>query len=66
MVHPCRTGNPGTVLHACTSPSSEKTLCGLEIQTSEINVTAGYDRVCRKCFPKDQGNADEGSRIEDP
>ncbi len=60
MTHPCRTGNPGTVLHACGSVSSTTTLCGLEVDPKGIDVTAGYDRICRKCYPRNPGNeADE-------
>ena len=59
MVHPCRTGNPGTVLHACSSLSATKTLCGLSINQSEINATAGFKSVCSVCFPSEMPKPDE-------
>lgn len=64
MVHPCKAGNPGTVMHACSSLSATMTLCGLEVKVSNINITAGYTAVCNVCFPKDVPEPDlTGSQI---
>ena len=55
MVHPCRTGidNPRTVLHACATMSSTTTLCDQPLgEAAVIDVTAGYDTICRKCYPR--------------
>jgi hypothetical protein len=56
MPHPCRTGNPGTTMHACVKEDSELTLCGQEVDVRSINVLAGFTHVCRQCFPKDTGS----------
>jgi hypothetical protein len=58
MPHPCRTGNPGTTLHACVKEDSLLTLCGLRVDVDSINVLAGFTHVCRQCFPKDIGSDD--------
>ena len=55
MVHPCRTGidDKRTVLHACATTTSTTTLCGVALGgEAVINVTAGYDTICRRCFPR--------------
>jgi hypothetical protein len=51
-------------MHVCDSPLSEKTLCGLAITTTEINVTAGYKSVCPVCFPPAEGSPDLGDEIK--
>lgn len=65
VVHPCRTGNPGTTLHACSREDSTLTLCGLPVDLEGgVNVLAGYKAVCRQCFPKDVGGNDKVDPIE--
>lgn len=51
MPHPCRTGNPGTTMHACISRQSTRTLCGLPVDVESIEVLAGYEALCAQCFP---------------
>lgn len=58
MVHPCKVGNPGTTLHACATEDSKTTLCGLTVDPQAVNVIAGYDSVCRQCFPKELGGGE--------
>jgi hypothetical protein len=48
MTHPCRS-NPDTTMHACSTVTSEKTLCGLDAK--QIGAVAGYTHVCPDCFP---------------
>jgi hypothetical protein len=59
MTHPCKS-NPGTTLHACGTESSAKTLCGVPV--AEVDVLAGYLKVCPVCFPHQEGS-EEGDRI---
>ncbi len=56
MPHPCRTGNPGTTMHACISMYSTRTLCGLPVDATSIEVLAGYEALCLLCFPPAVGN----------
>ena len=48
VVHPCRTGNPGVVLHACTSTV---TLCGEPVDLESIGQPWGFRAVCTLCYP---------------
>ena len=50
-VHPCRTGNPGTTMHACTSENLEQTLCGLDVDIPSISRVWGFKKLCPGCYP---------------
>jgi len=54
MTHPCRSGNPGTTMHACGNPSSQETLCGIPVAPADIDVLVGYTKVCSHCFPPEE------------
>lgn len=51
LVHPCRTGNPGTTLHACVSENTELTLCGLEVDVPSVSKVWGFKKLCPGCYP---------------
>jgi len=51
MTHPCKVGNPGTTMHACSTVGASTTLCGLEVAPGTIGVVEGYTAVCQHCFP---------------
>jgi hypothetical protein len=53
MVHPCKSGNPGTTMHACGNMNSAQTLCGLPVQPGQQGALVGYTEVCSHCFPLD-------------
>jgi len=63
MVHPCKSGNPGTTMHACGNTSSTETLCGIPVDPKGIDVVVGYTSVCRQCFPEKPGDG-QGDHIE--
>jgi hypothetical protein len=63
MVHPCRSGNPGTTMHACGNARSAETLCGLQVDPKDIDVLVGYFYVCKVCFPEERGDG-VGDHIE--
>jgi hypothetical protein len=44
---------PRFKMHACESTQATVTLCGLG-QVLDIDVTAGYKSVCRKCWPAER------------
>ena len=53
MPHPCRTGNPGTTMHACETEFSSRTLCGLDVDRGTIDRLWGFKAVCSGCYPVD-------------
>ena len=40
-------------MHACGSKQSKVALCGADIV--DVDATAGYQKVCQTCFPRDRG-----------
>jgi hypothetical protein len=62
MAHPCRTGNPGTTLHACDTEQSPKTMCGKVLHRPTVGTVWGFKAVCLVCYPqkKEPGNAAMG------
>jgi len=58
VVHPCRTGNPGVVLHACKDLNSDLTLCGKVVDRETTGQPWGFRAVCTFCYPlKDPSEA---------
>jgi hypothetical protein len=54
MTHPCKS-NPDTItMHACSTVTSAKTLCGLDVDPTQIGVVSGYTQVCPDCFPLEE------------
>ena len=53
MPHPCREEADGVTMHACGSKQSKVALCGVDIV--DVDATAGYQKVCQTCFPRDRG-----------
>ncbi len=51
LVHPCRTGNPGVVLHACEGMDSDMTLCGEIVDKDTIGQPWGFRALCTLCYP---------------
>jgi hypothetical protein len=51
MTHPCKTGNPGITMHACSTVNAATTLCGLQVEPGTIGVVEGYRKLCPHCFP---------------
>jgi hypothetical protein len=38
-------------MHACATVNSVTTLCGLNVDSTQIGVVSGYTHVCPDCFP---------------
>jgi len=55
MAHPCRTGNPGTTLHACENAQSTQTFCGKELHAPTLGAVWGFKSVCSACYPEKNG-----------
>jgi hypothetical protein len=51
MTHPCKSNPDPTTMHACATVSSGTTLCGLNVDPTQIGAVAGYTHVCPDCFP---------------
>ena len=66
MVHPCRTGNPGTTMHACDTEFSDKTLCGLDVDVPTINKVWGFKALCPGCYPVENPVKGPGAAIGIP
>jgi hypothetical protein len=49
-------GNPIFKMHACDSDDPTVTLCGLD-QVTDVGVLAGYNFMCRTCFPPSREKA---------
>jgi len=51
MTHPCKRNSPDGTMHACATVTSATTLCGLNVDPTQIGVVSGYTHVCPDCFP---------------
>ena len=52
VVHPCRTGNPGVVMHAVRVDSDQtKTLCNKEVDADTVGQRWGFRALCNVCYP---------------
>ena len=66
MAHPCRTGNPGTIMHACDSELSTKTLCGREVDLATVNKLWGFKALCSACYPVENPVEGPGEVLQIP
>lgn len=66
MAHPCRTGNPGTIMHACDSELSTKTLCGQDVDVATVGTVWGFKAICPGCYPAKNPVAGPGDPLTIP
>jgi hypothetical protein len=66
MAHPCRTGNPGTTLHACANAQSPKTLCGKDVHGATVGEVWGFKAVCSGCYPEQKNAEGPGDKVQIP
>lgn len=60
MPHPCRTGNPGTTLHACEPRDADTTLCGENVDRETAGQVWGFKAVCSSCYPLREPSTERG------
>ena len=52
VVHPCRTENPGVVMHAVDVESDRTmTLCNKKVDAGTVGQRWGFRTLCNVCYP---------------
>ena len=53
-------------MHACESPVSTRTLCGLAVHVPTIGVVWGFKAVCPGCYPEENPIKGPGEALPIP